>query len=87
MLRDMPSKIRSNVINKLKETKFITLVDFLTNFDKTRVNLNTLIVNVSDGGKNIAEAVKTSIKTSEVTTSNVNSDNVGKIVEDTKRGY
>ena len=64
LLGGLSDSIKSKIMESLEANGFKGLLSILDKIDTSKVNLNTLIVNVSDGGRVLNDAIKESLKVS-----------------------
>jgi len=64
LLGGLSDSIKSKIMDVLGASSFKDLLSILDKIDTSKVNLNTLIVNVSDGKKGLNDAIKESLKVS-----------------------
>ena len=60
----LSDSIKSKIMESLEANGFMDLLSILDKIDTSKINLNTLIVNVSDGGRGINDAIKEALKVS-----------------------
>jgi len=60
LVAGLPSNIQSNVLDKANNIK--SLVEILDDINSSKISLNSFLVNISDGGKNITSSLRESVQ-------------------------
>jgi len=62
LMGGLSGDIQNRIFDALKASGIQNLVGLLDKFDTSKVNLNTLMVNISDGGKSLNDAIREATK-------------------------
>ena len=71
LLGGLSDSIKSKIMEALEASGFMNLLSMLDKIDTSKVNLNTLVVNISDGKKDLDSAIRGSLKVSLPTDGNL----------------
>jgi len=62
MIEALPKGDKDILIKYLKDTNLLNLINYMEDFNKTLINLNSLLVNITDGNKSFEKALLSSLK-------------------------